>query len=1407
MLKRTDPNQSHPELKEAVCESLVNNINSVLSGGNNEGREVINNKPSAKFISGFLEPLSVPLNSNMSVDAARNPIHIITQGLDLQVSSKGSSPLTLTTSFSIYVRLLPTTELLRRHKVKLELNNTSTKVLKKLRREARDKFDTQHDSFEAKDKSEYFNLRRAAERAVVREFLSSSGVEIIEVGEVVDASPSEADALQGLRVSEGEVPESLIIGGGEESGEASGIEFLAYPGMSSVIPDKLVKPVMPTQRWYRLDINDIPPFVLDVNASEPDMKAKIAHGNTLIKEAVNRAILSWLASDQPEFGGKLWAYPLDVEFDPSKIKDWDQTLQALRNEVLLDAALGDVAVPNLDIRWEIDVHANSSNRDIKAVHIAIENKTNNEKRKNQILETEESIFLTQVSVSMDKMHHRPIQMDRIKPSYRYNRYLSYPALGFNCGIHKHSDANQLRLSTTWMPIYRQPRIKPIERDVVDVRFETLMHGEGIVGLNSLPDKFDGWIKSLESHNPASGVFSDEEAIRETESFKTDLSNWRLEAQKIRAGIELLLKSSISHSNDPTSEEAIPFLAWVYMNETMRRLVDNKFDRWRLFQIAFILSQISGITSRIPSYEATYDPDWDEAVALLYFATGGGKTESFFGLLLFNLFLDRLRGKVSGVTAMIRYPLRLLTIQQAQRLMKTLAQAEKVRWSYNIPGKPFAIGFWVGSNNTPNRRTEVKVRDVPVFQENNPITEDSSLQQAEYRSAIDNWNKLPECPFCSCPTGLRKYPSKNGVIGHACFNINCDWNSRYGGPSKEPLPFYIVDEDIYEQAPAVILGTIDKLALLGQNANTIRKFIGMFGLAPHYEPRTDTLVHRTVPRDLNGRLDATPLSPFYEKGNHYFLDPFPSLIIQDEAHLLEESLGTFSGVFETTFEQILNRLGKQTRLNNIVARVPGSQEPRLPKVVAASATVSEPDRQMEELYQRAVIQFPLPGPDLYTSFYAQPEGSDSDERRSMDDIEFSARTARFYVSILTNGRPHTSATVEILGQFHLLITRWLNYLNSGDHHKVMTVRSFIEEGVKGTPLSSIYLPKLQDASDEELATLVDLHRIALTYVTNKKGGDQIMAAENETAGRIHEEANIPFDGIGSELISGAVGASEIESVIKRAEDRPKPNHLIPDILDGSLLRSVVATSAISHGVDVDEFNTMFFAGMPSNISEYIQSSSRVGRTHVGCSILIPTPQRRRDRYILETHDQYHRFLERMIRPAAVNRWAENALKRTLSSLIQAFLIGVEETLYLLEEKDNQKSRVRNLERTKEIFAIINQQGTLNFKDGLSSFIFDAIGLNHEKFSPPAKEQFKNIISNELNEKYLDDFANLVDHGVEGLQSYFKEIDDRYPGQKLLPMTSLRDVDPVGYINYRRAFKSYPAQENVRNLMNIIRKGAL
>ena len=152
--------------------------------------------------------------------------------------------------------------------------------------------------------------------------------------------------------------------------------------------------------------------------------------------------------------------------------------------------------------------------------------------------------------------------------------------------------------------------------------------------------------------------------------------------------------------------AAPWEAWLLTNEAFALYGGERFTDWRLFQLAFILAHVPTFASRMPEFADRFDADRDElSASLLYFATGGGKSEAFFGLLVFNVFLDRLRGKHRGVTALVRYPLRLLTLQQARRLMRILTNAELVKLRRRVPGAPFEIGFWVGSGNTPNRAAQ------------------------------------------------------------------------------------------------------------------------------------------------------------------------------------------------------------------------------------------------------------------------------------------------------------------------------------------------------------------------------------------------------------------------------------------------------------------------------------------------------------------------------------------------------------------------------------------------------------------------------------------------------------------------------------------------------------------------------
>src|SRR5581483_4814199 len=210
------------------------------------------------------------------------------------------------------------------------------------------------------------------------------------------------------------------------------------------------------------------------------------------------------------------------------------------------------------------------------------------------------------------------------------------------------------------------------------------------------------------------------------------------------------------------------------------------------------------------------------------------------------------------------------------------------------------------------------------------------------------------------------------------NKDCEWNKE---TNWSALPFLIIDRDIYRHAPAVLLGVIDKLALIGQHPATINRVMAMFGFARWQESGTGRLVMPSWTKLKEGPVanGCEPVAPAYSNGRAIFCDPFPSLIIQDEAHLLEESLGTFAGLFETTLEQLFVR--GASLLGSRVARGPLG-EPRLPKVIAATATVSVPQHQFGALYQRKHMHFQYPGTSIYRSFYAAPAVPSNRERRGI-----------------------------------------------------------------------------------------------------------------------------------------------------------------------------------------------------------------------------------------------------------------------------------------------------------------------------------------------------------------------------------------------------------------------------------------
>ena len=1379
------------DAKEGLVDSLLNMTWERVSGAGAEGATVYGAKPSLKFVSGFL----LPRFEESGQQDETSDIHISSHGLDCQISAGAKGAIVVNAAFAVYIRTLPTWDELTRKELELFPSPPLRRDLEaEIRVMAKDRLAAALASEDVKP-PEQRRKRRELQQEIYRALLAERGVEVASNDSVIDAGeqPEEPAAT--------EAPASA--GNGEAAEETS--RLVAQKGRYIFHDDNAAQEIDIPQKWLRLNIL-LPPLAADLS-DETAVTNATALWTDQMRAAVVNTVAIWIASDE----GRNWAYR-PVSIRPSDIrseKAWNDFLARLR---AAPPAARDIAP---DLRGlTLTVQFNDDLRDParRNLRVILENNSN-EVRKRRRNRFDHSIHQVCLTVELPAHVHRPLKLDRVEASYRFRDFLSYPAIGINCGVSETRHGERVVFATTWMPRYQQPRIVPTVVGDVPIAFATLGANQFDPALlRPLIKAYRDWIDDQErTIDPASGVDDAQQADRERRKFARDIESYRREVGRIELGLKLLEEAYKRFQAAPASREAIPYRAWLLLNRTFREAGAGRgINSWRLFQLTFVLAHIPTLASRMAEYAKApwFDPEFDEETAtLLYFPTGGGKSEAFFGLLVFNLFFDRLRGKHIGVTSLLRYPLRLLTLQQAQRLLTILMRAELLRRAESVPGAPFEIGFWVGSGNTPNRPDDPRLRPVPRLEDPKHPNDDGLGD--DYKEVNDSFNKTPKCPLCSQSTGLRQVSSGlEEEIGIYCFNPECRWNRE---TSRAPLPFLIIDRDIYRHAPSVLLGVIDKLALIGQHPATINRVMGMFGFARWRETATGRFVMPSWKRLEEGPLanGCNILAPAYQNGQEVFVDPFPSLVIQDEAHLLEESLGTFAGLFETMLEQLFIR--GAALLGDRVARSPfGSKPPRLPKVIAATATVSVPQQQFGSLYQRRHMHFPYPGTALYKSFYSRPAEAASPARRGIGGNsprapEIEAPWMRVYASIMTNGRNHTVTTVAVLAAYHLAISEIWQDLLAGNLVEQVTQR-LLGSLTDGTSLTRFHADALAACARENpaiLLTLLDLMRISLTYVTNKKGGDQVIDAFREEVAKVHKRRGRQMAQFHTRLISGGIDVAEIQEIMRQADGGINPGDDFPD-LDQSL-RSIVATSAISHGVDVDKFNAMFFAGMPNDIAEFIQASSRIGRTHVGFSLLVPTPQARRDRYIVETHDVFHRFLERMIAPPAITRWAATAHDRVLTSLFQAWLSGWVEQKLFIDQPDATKIRASRFETVNDVNRLITGSDLPGAAKDFMEFCVLALGVpgrGASKLGAAPHPDYYDGRIRDLAKQLTDEFR--TENSTTRLGDYWE---NSPVGQK--PMMSLRDIDEAGRFIPARPFgsprtKNADEKEVIADALRVVRR---
>ncbi|HEX73509.1 MAG TPA: helicase, partial [Candidatus Hydrogenedentes bacterium] len=524
------------------------------------------------------------------------------------------------------------------------------------------------------------------------------------------------------------------------------------------------------------------------------------------------------------------------------------------------------------------------------------------------------------------------------------------------------------VSTCWIPSAEVERVAPAPIPDVECSMEALAQiadgAEARTKMMPLVTHYRQWIESQRAAIP-----SDPPARAQTGAELIDRAE--AAAARIESGIHLL--------GDPVALDAFKTANRVMAVAARRRFgamqgkdpVAVPPPAWRPFQLAFILMNLEGIASPAHLDRGIVD--------LLFFPTGGGKTEAYLGLAAFTLVLRRLRNpgiSSAGLSVLMRYTLRLLTLDQLGRAATLICalELERQKNPEKLGPWPFEIGLWVGKTATPNR----------MGSRNDGDSESARAKTIAYKNDDRKPSPIPleECPWCGekfTRNSFQLLPSVDTPtdLRVLCVNRNCDFTR------DRALPILSVDEPIYRRLPCFMIATVDKFAAMPWTGE-----VGMFfgGAERHdkhgfYGPCTP---------GRGTRLEK-PLLP-------------PDLVIQDELHLISGPLGTMVGLYETVLDELCART-----MGDTVIR---------PKIVASTATVRRAEKQIQALFNRRMVEvFPPPGLDRRDSYFARTHSPQESN-------------ARLYVGIAAQGR---SLKVVLLRTYLALLgAAQKAYKAAGDH---------------------------------------------------------------------------------------------------------------------------------------------------------------------------------------------------------------------------------------------------------------------------------------------------------------------------------------------------------------------------------------
>lgn len=697
--------------------------------------------------------------------------------------------------------------------------------------------------------------------------------------------------------------------------------------------------------------------------------------------------------------------------------------------------------------------------------------------------------------------------------------------GHGCSIlWDEENIEPLWIESTFFPTFNLKQMKAADIQCDNI-FSMKMLSEGsskeiINGLRNFNAQYRKWIDDRAAE-------SDKLNDNLKKSADRNIEKCREAYRRIENSIDLLERSDREKTN--------AMLAFRYANEAMLLQREQTLKKegkpfeesqltWYPFQLAFILHEISSFIC----------PESKERkmVDLLWFPTGGGKTEAYLGIAAFVIFLRRLNDPdADGVTVIMRYTLRLLTLQQFERASMLICACEKLRREHNIGGADISIGLWVGGNLTPN--------DLKGAAKNLRIRQQGDILMNDQADPC----QILRCPWCGAEILPSDYnvDSNNKRMYIRCPNHVCDFHNITNG-----LPIHIIDEDIYENLPTFIVATVDKFAQIPWND----KPASLFGIGRNKKK--------------------------------------PELIIQDELHLISGPLGTITGIYEAAISMLCESNG-----------IPA-------KVIASTATIRNAGNQIKALYGREHTQFPPQGLSAKDSFFAV-------------ESSVNEKPARKYYGVLGVGVTATTTLIRVNAAL-LFATRYL-----------ACTHRYGNDVIDNFWTLTGYFNSIRELGGATTQIMDDVQG-RFSFLANTKFANIYPGVNAEEH----------FDNV--QELTSRMDNHEITKVIQEKLKNKYVNGQHSDVYD-----FVLATNMISVGVDVGRLGIMVVTGQPKTNAEYIQATSRVGRSNPGLVITVYNPSRSRDRSHYEQFLKYHSALYRYVEATSLTPFSDRARDRGLHAL--------------------------------------------------------------------------------------------------------------------------------------------------------------